>query len=112
MTSRKPRAQGRGRLTPEPNPSTPAASATTETTTSPGVRTTDLGEFFREFHKKAVALTVDAAFEQHRLSFTYDDDDTPDEYGRPTTLFVCRCHEGFDRSTYNRHIRDMYKEVI
>lgn len=54
----------------------------------------------------------DQIYDKHRLSYTYDDDDTPDGDGKPTQLFVCRCREGFERRAFNAHIRDAYKGVL
>lgn len=57
-------------------------------------------------------IRIDFEYDKHRLSYTYDDDDTPDGDGKPTQLFVCRCREGFDRRAFNAHIRDAYKGVL
>lgn len=97
----------RGRI-----PDTSAPPATTETTTPRPTDAKNLGEFFRQSLVVAVEFTVDAAFDLHRLAYIWHDDDTLDDAGKPTTLFVCKCQEAFDRSAYNRHIRDKYKEVI
>lgn len=110
MTSRKAGAQPRGRPTPESSPSTPAPVATTATTTSPADPKT-VDAWTRNFTKTLVGLIVDAGFEAHRLAYLWEDDDTIGEDGKPTVLFVCKCQEAFDRSAYNRHIRDKYKEV-
>jgi len=56
-------------------------------------------------------VLVNQAFEKHRLKYVFPDEDTPDEHGKPTLIFVCRCDEGFERRAYNEHIRERYGNV-
>ena len=69
-------------------------------------------DLFYRMKRLVAKEVVDAAFERHRLAYMWEDDDTIGEDGKPTPLFVCKCTEAFDRSAYNRHIRDKYKEVV
>jgi len=44
------------------------------------------------------------AYERHRLRYVHTQDDG-------SLLFVCICDEAFDRSSWNHHIADSFKEV-
>ena len=61
--------------------------------------------------RQTVRFVVNQGFDAHRLAYVHEDEDNPLPNGRPSQLFVCKCQEAFDRSSYNEHIRDKYKEV-
>ena len=70
-----------------------------------------IDERLRQVLSDWVDIHVENVFDEHRLAYIHDDEDTPDAAGRPTRLFVCKCNEAFVRRKFNEHLKDKLKEV-
>jgi hypothetical protein len=60
--------------------------------------------FIVEALSSLLSIQAELAYNRHRLKYVHTEDDG--EF-----LFVCVCEEAFDRSSWNHHITDSFKEI-
>lgn len=70
-----------------------------------------IDERLKAVMREFLELHVEGVFDEHRLAYIHDDEDTPDAAGRPTRLFVCKCNEAYVRRKFNEHLKNKLKEV-